>query len=195
MEHEEFEKRYGNELRKIAAFAARYVVNHYEACRDYKVDLEEYGVQVWYSRAYYERVDPSREEKEILSYILKTIRWRLIDFCKDKMKDLESLWDPVDLNDLTAENVSCDPYETFVKRKRIIILNEAISDLDDEDRDIIVKRFLEGRSNKEIARSYGISEPGANQKLKRAIKRLANNPKINELKELLEHEGRYRKKA
>lgn len=48
----------------------------------------------------------------------------------------------------------------------------ALTELDDDDREVIRMRHLEQLSNKELAQAYGISEPAAAMRYIRAVRRL-----------------------
>jgi len=106
--------------------------------------------------------------KEPLAYFFTIARNAIIDYWRKKKDwklddDEEADKKEVNVNNNEAERISdrCDNAE---------LVRQALSELDDTRREVIVLRFMEGFSNKEIAELIGKSEEAVRQIQCRALK-------------------------
>lgn len=110
--------------------------------------------------------------KEPLAYFFTVARNALIDYWRKKKdkkldddEDFEEKNSGANINEAERISNSCDNAE---------LVKQALGELDGERREVIILRFMEGFSNKEISELIGKSEEAVRQIQCRALKSLRN---------------------
>lgn len=80
------------------------------------------------------------------------------------------------------DDTESSSYETLEKISMVNLVRDAIADLPERERQIIVMRYFESRRIKDIAKDLKISEPRIRQLKARAIRRLGKSKKLLNLK-------------
>ena len=71
-----------------------------------------------------------------------------------------------------AEQTIMDPSATEHADPKLAMLDEAIASLRQSDREVVMRRYLQGREVREIAAELGVGEEAARKRLSRAVDRL-----------------------
>ncbi len=121
-----------------------------------------------------------RGESSLRTYIMKLVKNTSIDFVR-KRKNRQTLSLTVTDNDGEEKEIEIkdtspesDPVEHYMKNQRIETVRAAISRLDDDHREILIMRDMNGMEYKEISEALGISEGTVKSRLHRARNFLKN---------------------
>jgi len=107
--------------------------------------------------------------KDPLAYFFTIARNTVIDFWKKK-KDLIAD-DPTEVFDKLKDE-SANPIDFAERRETEKAVRQAIGKLSDDRQDVIILKFIEGFSNREIAKMLGKSEESVRQLQCRALRNL-----------------------
>lgn len=112
--------------------------------------------------------------KEPLSFFFTVARNTVIDHFRKK-RDLK-LYEYTDIE----ENEDRNPENFAQKNEQAKIVNKAIQSLNEEQKEVVLLKFMAGLSNNEIAKQIGKSEDNVRQIQHRALKLLKEKLKIYE---------------
>ena len=116
------------------------------------------------------------ENKDPLAYFFTVARNTVIDFWRKKKRKEIPLED-TDENELETDDSSHDLVEQAEKELSQNTLKKALGILTDEQKEVIVLKFISDLSNKEISDVIGKSEEAIRQLQCRALKKLRDNLK------------------
>lgn len=121
----------------------------------------------------YESIDRYQERgKEPLSYFFTVARNTVIDYLRKK-QDL-NLYENVEVE----EEGKDDPENFAEENEQRRIVNEAIQTLNEDQKEVILLKFMAGLSNSEIANQIGKSQDAVRQIQHRALKVLKEKLKL-----------------
>jgi RNA polymerase sigma-70 factor (ECF subfamily) len=120
----------------------------------------------------YQKLSELKEPKAFRAWIFQIVRNKAISFVRSKRaeRSAKANWlDKIFKNQKAEIN---KPEESAIKREEKDNLLEAVSKLDENDREIILLRYYSHMTCNEAALALDISEDAANKRLQRAVKRL-----------------------
>ena len=130
-------------------------------------DAEDLASQVFmYCYQNWDRYDSQKASQQSWLYMIVRSRWK--NYCRDKRQYSDSIDDYLGLlseeNDFTEEAAKLDAYRR--------LLYEAIQMLTEQQRKVVVLRYLNELSDKEIAERLSITKTNVRVIAHRALKRL-----------------------
>jgi RNA polymerase sigma-70 factor (ECF subfamily) len=156
-----FEELYGAAFPKIYAFIR---------CQVSTVETAEDLVSRVFLKAYKHRQKVPTSGTGMMRWIFRIAHTTLIDYWRvDKRREAASL--PLDeIAELTAE--SENPEAAYERKRRSAHILKVMNGLSDDDRMLLVLKFVAQRTNREIAGILSLSEGAVSMRLLRALRRL-----------------------
>ena len=114
-------------------------------------------------------------EKALAVYVASTVRSVALNHERRQQTERRHIVDAdfSDLDDLSAGPSYEDLYvEAEAGRDRLHYLREALSEIDETDRELLVGKYLAGESDEDLARRLGIKPESVRMKLTRARRRV-----------------------
>jgi RNA polymerase sigma-70 factor (ECF subfamily) len=115
----------------------------------------------------YRNIDKIQNQKDSpLAYFFKVARNLIIDYWRKKKEIL------IDKEEKLASNQDFDLFETLEKKERIDLIKKLIKELNEDQQEVVIHKFFNGMSNREIAKLLGKTEEAVRQLQSRALKNL-----------------------
>lgn len=114
-------------------------------------------------------------EKALAVYVASTVRSVALNHERRQQTERRHIVDAdfSDLDDLSAGPSYEDLYvEAEAGRDRLHYLREALSEIDETDRELLVGKYLAGESDEDLARRLGVKPESVRMKLTRARRRV-----------------------
>jgi RNA polymerase sigma-70 factor (ECF subfamily) len=143
-----------------------YLLRSFPGVRDVDDVVQDSFLRIWTARA-------SRQIGCARAFLFKIARHRALDLLRH---DCAS--PIIAVRDLAALSVAGDgrsPADALTTAEKIELVAEAIADLPDRCREIVVLRKLHGRSQREVATQLGISERTVEVQVARGVRRCGQN--------------------
>lgn len=135
----------------------------------------------------FSKIDSFRQNSSFSTWFYTILNNICLDILRKKSRQAETVSIGQTNSDdeefeLQIEDSSPGPYESLQKKDAILILENALKELSEEHRAVIIMRDIDGREYEEIAKILGISLGTVKSRLSRA--RLSLRKLLDESKEL-----------
>ncbi|MCH5251602.1 MAG: sigma-70 family RNA polymerase sigma factor [Lachnospiraceae bacterium] len=155
-----FEKLYKNIHRRLLYVALKFLHN--------QQDAEDIVHDVFAKIAKDYPKYRGKPEKEMLSLGFVMVRNASINLIRARERHKET---PIEIKD-DLLGTEADPLEDVLKEENVEVLNQALTDLNEEDKNILVLRYYHSMSYKEIGKLLGLKVKTIDMRLYRIKKRL-----------------------
>ena len=194
MKLSEFDNRFGSFLESALKETALFISRKWAACNDREDELIDEFRGWFYSSNFPSKIDSKYNEKEIKSYIITYLKYRMSDYCKKlhiymiKHKNTvlgnssDSMFGDNDKLDAIEQSTFPEIGRHIESRRLLSKLNLIMNKvLTDRQRKIILLMYGKDNLNgNEVADKLGISSSAVSQHLSKAISRLKSTPEFTE---------------
>ena len=147
---------------KLVYYVASKILNNSYESEDVKDCYNEVFTAIWFN------IDCFKEEKgSFKGWLISITRYKALNIKRKNLKNDENLE--------YKDDIGNDENKDFEKIENLDYINEILSTLKEEDKLILIKRYLEGDSIEEISRNLGNSKDNIYTRISRSKRKLKNN--------------------